>query len=106
MASISELESKFEKLELEAANLKAQWKLKTTQAAACYKVLQRLRTESAKTEAEEAMTNVKKKMKKENSSSSSEDEEAIKNVKKKVNRKIRRRVAHRRATMMLLTRRT
>ena len=84
MASISEFESKFEELELEAANLKAQWELKTIQAAACYKVLQRLRTESAKTEAEEAMTNVKKKVKEENSSSSSEDEEAMKNVKKKV----------------------
>ena len=71
MASISELESKFKKLELEAANLKAQWRLKTTEAAACYKVLQRLRTESAKTEAEEAVTNVKQKVKKENSSSSS-----------------------------------
>ena len=71
MFSISELESKFKKLELEAANLKAQWRLKTTEAAACYKVLQRLRTESAKTEAEEAVTNVKQKVKKENSSSSS-----------------------------------
>ena len=39
MSSISALESKYMKLEREAADLKAQWMLKTTEAAVCYKVL-------------------------------------------------------------------
>ena len=51
MSTIAAMEAKYLALEREAANFKAQWKLKSSEAAACYKVLQRMRADEAKADA-------------------------------------------------------